>query len=130
MKRAETSPLALFSDCEGAAIGHEKSPVVGKIGVFGIRKGGLRPGSSTLVAHFKIALTAGQYAELSIYFGILTILDLVFKQYASEPFAFNQPNGHDKYAAADNETRHAHFPHPNLPPQAREGAIESLREFR
>ena len=30
----------------------------------------------------------------------------------------------------DNETQHARFPHPNLPPQTGEGANESLREFQ
>jgi len=39
------------------------------------------------------------------------------------------PNGHGKYAAPDNETRHARFPLPNPLPQAGEGANESLREF-
>ena len=44
-------------------------------------------------------------------------------------FSFGQPNGHGNYAAHDNETRHARFPHPNPLPQAGEGANESLREF-
>jgi len=38
-------------------------------------------------------------------------------------------NGHGKVAALDNEIRHARFPHPTLPPQAREGANDSLHEF-
>ncbi|OFZ67903.1 MAG: hypothetical protein A2V79_02270 [Betaproteobacteria bacterium RBG_16_56_24] len=66
--------------------------------------------------------------------------------------AATQANGHSNDAATDNETRHARFPHPNLPPQraplsnslpqagertnekgnlesSGEGANESLREF-
>jgi predicted exporter len=37
-------------------------------------------------------------------------------------------NGHDEMNVPDDKTRHARFPHPNLPPQAREGANESLRD--
>jgi hypothetical protein len=42
----------------------------------------------------------------------------------------NLYNGHGKVTTPDNKIRHARFPHPNLPPPAREGANESLREFR
>src|ERR1035437_8943068 len=37
-------------------------------------------------------------------------------------------NGHGRVATPDTIC-HDRFPHPNLPPQAREGANESLREF-
>jgi len=47
-----------------------------------------------------------------------------------------EPNGHGKYAALDDETRHASYPHPNPPQESEkllaghpgEGANESLRE--
>jgi len=38
-------------------------------------------------------------------------------------------NVHGRNAAPDDETRHARFLHPNLPPQAGEGANETLRVF-
>jgi uncharacterized repeat protein (TIGR03837 family) len=41
----------------------------------------------------------------------------------------NLYNGHGKVITPDNKIRHARFPHPNLPPPAREGANESLCEF-
>ncbi len=41
----------------------------------------------------------------------------------------NLYNGHGKVTTPDNKIRHVRFPHPNLPPSAREGANESLREF-
>jgi len=47
-----------------------------------------------------------------------------------DPSATFRTNGHGKYAAFDDETRHARFPLPNPRPQAGEGANESLREFR
>jgi hypothetical protein len=39
------------------------------------------------------------------------------------------PNGHGNCATPNNETYDARFPLPNPPPQAGEGANESLREF-
>ena len=43
--------------------------------------------------------------------------------------AGDNPNGHGKYAALNNETRDALFPLPIPPPQAVEGGKVSLREF-
>ena len=37
--------------------------------------------------------------------------------------------GHRKYSSCDDESQRARFPHPNPPPQAGEGANESLREI-
>jgi len=45
------------------------------------------------------------------------------------PAAMPLPHGHGKEATPDNETRHAHFPLSNFPPQVGERANESLREF-
>jgi len=46
------------------------------------------------------------------------------------PYFLNTlPNGHGKYAALDNETRHARSPLPSPLPQAGEGDNVSLREF-
>ena len=43
--------------------------------------------------------------------------------------AIGHTNVHGKYVVTDNATRHTRSPHPNLPPQAGEGANESLREL-
>lgn len=48
---------------------------------------------------------------------------------AASSFAVQETNGHGKYAASDDETRHARFPLPGPLPQAGEGEKESLREF-
>ena len=40
------------------------------------------------------------------------------------------PTGMAKLTFLKNKTRHARSPHPNLLPQAGEGANESLREFQ
>ncbi|MDP2785993.1 MAG: type I restriction endonuclease subunit R [Sulfurimicrobium sp.] len=57
---------------------------------------------------------------------------------ATQPEAFkrlaladaNDPNGREKLTITDDKKRDARFPLPNLPPQAGEGANESLREFQ
>ena len=48
---------------------------------------------------------------------------------ATESVTVAVPNGHGNIAAPDNETRPARFPLSIPPPQAVEGAVESLREF-
>lgn len=58
--------------------------------------------------------------------GILAkYLDLAF----IPMFMLMLSNGHGRSAAPDDEACHASFPHPTPPPQAREWANESLREF-
>ena len=54
--------------------------------------------------------------------------DTLVKRF-SETRRLHPLNGQGEDAEIDSEICHARFPHPNLPPQAREGANESLREF-